>query len=314
MKIVVLDGYTLNPGDLSWSGLEELGELTVYDRTSQSDVVSRAKGATALFTNKVPITEEILNQLPELWYIGVLATGYNVVDVKACHARNIVVTNIPEYGTAAVVQMTWAHIFNLTNRVASHADGVRKGDWYACKDFCYWETQQLTLGDMTLGLIGFGKIAQGVASIAQCLGMRVRAFTRTPCTVPGVEFVSRETLFRESDLISLHCPQTPETEKLICAENIALMKSGALLINTSRGGLIDEPALAEALNAERIAGAGLDVLSIEPPPKNNPLFTARNCFITPHIAWAGITARRTLMRQASENLKQFLSGTPINCV
>ncbi len=314
MKIVVLDGYTLNPGDLSWSGLEELGEITVYDRTSPSDVVSRAKRAAALFTNKVLITGEILNQLPELRYVGVLATGYNVVDVKACHARNIVVTNVPEYGTAAVVQMTWAHIFNLANRVAAHADSVRNGVWCVSKDFCYWETPQMALGEMTLGLIGFGKIAQGVASIAQGLGMRVRVFTRTRHTVPGIEFVSRETLFRESDMISLHCPQTPETEKLICAENIARMKPGILLINTSRGGLIDELALAEALNAGRIAGAGLDVLSTEPPSKDNPLLTARNCFITPHIAWAGITARRTLMRQAGENLKQFLSGTPVNCV
>ncbi|QHI69763.1 D-2-hydroxyacid dehydrogenase [Tichowtungia aerotolerans] len=314
MKIVVTDGYALNPGDLSWEGLEQLGEVTVYDRTPPELVVERLRDADAMITNKVPVSAELLGQLPNLKYIGVTATGYNIIDIEACRERGVVVSNVPAYSTAAVVQLTWAHIFNLLNQVALHADSVRCGEWSRCKDFCYWKTPQPALEQMTLGLIGFGNIGQGVAATAKAFGVKVLVSTRTQRDVPDVEFVSREALLSRSDIVSLHCPQTPETEKLINAESIALMKPGAFIINTSRGGLIDEPALAEALNSGRLAGAGLDVLSTEPPAEDNPLISAKNCFITPHIAWAGTAARKTLMNQTVANLRAFLDGEPVNRV
>lgn len=314
MKIIVVDGYAMNPGDLSWDGLNELGDLTVYDRTPPELVVERLQGADAMIINKVPVTAELLDQLPDLKYIGVTATGYNIIDTDACRARGVAVANVPAYSTEAVVQMTWAHILNLTNRVALHADSVRDGDWCACEDFCYWKTPQPALSQMTLGIIGFGQIGQGVALAAQAFGLRVLVSTRTPRNLPGVEMVSRDKLFAESDIISLHCPQTPETTGLINAAAIELMKPGAYLINTSRGGLIDEAALADALNSGRLAGAGLDVLSTEPPAKDNPLLNATNCFITPHIAWAGTAARQSLMNQTANNLRAFIAGEPINVV
>jgi len=314
MKIIVLDGYALNPGDLSWGGFEELGDVTVCDRTPPERVVERLQGADAMITNKVPVTAELLEQLPDLKYIGATATGYNIIDTDACRARGVVVTNVPAYSTEAVVQMTWAHIFNLTNRVALHAESVTAGEWCVNPDFCYWKTPQPALAQMTLGIIGLGQIGQRIALAAQAFGLRVIVSTRTPYNLPGIKMVSRETLFAEADIISLHCPQTPETEGLINAESIKLMKPGAFLINTSRGGLIDETALADALNSGRLAGAGLDVLSTEPPKKDNPLLSAKNCFITPHIAWAGIAARQTLMNQTVKNLKSFLSGDAVNRV
>ncbi len=314
MKIIVLDGYALNPGDLSWDGLRELGDVTVHERTPPERVVERLRGAEALITNKVPVTAELLEQLPDLQYVGVTATGYNIIDTGACRARGVVVSNVPAYSTAAVVQLTWAHIFNLTNRVALHADSVTAGEWCGCKDFCYWKTPQPALNEMTLGIIGFGQIGQGVALTAQAFGLRVLVFTRTPRNLPGLEMVSREELFKRSDIVSLHCPQTPETTGLISAEAIQLMKPGAFLINTSRGGLIDEAALADALNSGRLAGAGLDVLSSEPPARQNPLLSAKNCFITPHIAWAGTAARQSLMNQTVGNLRAFVDGAPINVV
>lgn len=314
MKIIVLDGYAMNPGDLSWDGLKELGDLTVYDRTPPELVVERLQGADVMITNKVPVTAELLDQLPDLKYIGVTATGYNIIDTDTCRTRGVAVANVPAYSTEAVVQMTWAHILNLTNRVALHAGSVRDGDWCACEDFCYWKTPQPALNEMTLGLIGFGQIGQGVAAAAKGFGLRVLVSTRTPREADGIEMVAREKLFKESDIISLHCPQTPETEKMINAKAIELMKKGAYLINTSRGGLVDESALANALNSDRLAGAGLDVLSTEPPKKENPLLGAKNCFITPHIAWAGTAARQSLMDQTIENLRGFLEGNPVNRV
>jgi glycerate dehydrogenase len=314
MKIVVADGYALNPGDLSWDGLNEMGNVTVYERTPPDRVIERLRGADALITNKVPVTAELLEQLPDLKYIGVTATGYNIIDTDACRARGVAVANVPAYSTAAVVQMTWAHIFNLLSRVALHADSVRSGEWCDCIDFCYWKTRQPALNEMTLGLIGFGQIGQGMALAAQGFGLRVIVSTRTPRDLPGIEMVAREELFKQSDIISLHCPQTPQTEKLINAESIELMKPGAFVVNTSRGGLIDEAALAGALNSGRLAGAGLDVLSTEPPKKDNPLLSAKNCFITPHIAWAGIAARQSLMNQTIANLRAFVAGEPVNRV
>jgi glycerate dehydrogenase len=299
---------------LSWEGLEPLGEVAVYDRTPPELVVERLRDADAMITNKVPVSAELLGQLPNLKYIGVTATGYNIIDTEACRERGVVVSNVPAYSTAAVVQLTWAHIFNLLNHVALHADSVRSGEWSRCKDFCYWKTPQPALEQMTLGLIGFGNIGQGVAATAKAFGLRVLVSTRTPRDVPDVEFVSREELLSQSDIVSLHCPQTPETEKLINAESIALMKPGAFIINTSRGGLIDEPALANALNSGRLAGAGVDVLSTEPPAEDNPLISAKNCFITPHIAWAGTAARKTLMNQTVANLRAFVDGAPVNRV
>lgn len=314
MKIVVTDGYALNPGDLSWEGLEQFGDVTVYDRTPPELVVERLRDADAMITNKVPVSAELLEQLPNLKYIGVTATGYNIIDTEVCRERGVVVANVPAYSTAAVAQMTWAHIFNLLNQVALHADSVRSGEWSNCKDFCYWKTPQPALENMTLGLIGFGNIGQGVAAAAKGFGVRVLVSTRTLRDVPDVEFVSREELLSQSDIVSLHCPQTPETEKLINAESIGLMKPGAFIINTSRGGLIDETALADALNSGRLAGAGLDVLSTEPPAEDNPLISAKNCFITPHIAWAGTAARQSLMNQTVANLRAFLDGEPVNRV
>jgi len=314
MKIIVLDGYALNPGDLSWGGFEELGDVTVYDRTPPERVVERLQGADAMITNKVPVTAELLEQLPDLKYIGATATGYNIIDTDACRARGVVVTNVPAYSTEAVVQMTWAHIFNLTNRVALHAESVTAGDWCVSPDFCYWKTPQPALSQMTLGIVGFGQIGQGIALAAQTFGLRVIVSTRTPYNLPGIEMVSRETLFAEADIISLHCPHTPDTARMINAESIGLMKPGAFLINTSRGGLIDEVALADALNSGRLAGAGLDVLSTEPPKKDNPLLSAKNTFLTPHIAWAGIAARQTLMNQTVKNLKSFMAGATVNGV
>lgn len=315
--IVVLDGYTLNPGDLSWDGFKAFGEITVHDRTPPASVVERARGAACLLTNKTPITAEMLAELPALRYVGVLATGYNVVDVKAAAARGVVVSNIPTYGTASVAQHAFALILALANRVQVHADAVRAGEWAANPDWCFTKTPLVELAEKTLGIVGFGRIGRQTAAIGHALGMRVLAHDAhetAPPSYHGFRFVSLEELLGQADVISLHCPLFPATQGLINARTLALMKPTAFLINTSRGPLVVEADLAEALNAGRLAGAGLDVLSVEPPSASNPLIGARNCLITPHNAWASRESRSRLMQLAVGNLAAFLAGKPTNVV
>ena len=318
MTIVVLDGYAANPGDLSWDGLRELGELTVYERTAPDEVLERAKGAQAITTNKVLITAELMDQLPELRYIGVLATGYNVVDIPAARKRGIVVTNIPAYSTMSVAQLVMAHLLNITNRVALHSQAVTEGKWQTCKDFTFTLTPQIELDDKTFGIVGLGNTGTAAARIAQSLGMRVLAYSSKNAETLAALGIDKadgyEQLFRESDVLSLHCPLTEETHHLVNAERLSWMKPTAILINTGRGPLIDEKALADALNQDRIMGAGVDVLQDEPPRNGSPLIGARNCFITPHIAWATQAARSRLMKIAVENVKAFMAGKPQNVV
>ena len=316
MKIIVLDGYGLNPGDLNWEGFETLGELTVYDRTLPSELMQRAAGAEVLITNKTLITAENMADLPELKYIGVLATGYNVVDIDAAKARGIVVTNIPAYSTASVAQMVFAHILNITQRVGYYADENKQGRWTKNADFCYWDTQLVELQGKKMGIVGFGNIGQATAGIAQAFGMEVCVYSSKPQFVlpSGIKKMDLDELFAECDVISLHCPLTPDTKEMVNTERLNKMKSNAILINTGRGPLINEQDLADALNEGRIAAAGLDVLSVEPSVEGNPLLTARNCFITPHIAWATLEARTRLMEIAVQNLKSYLNGQIINNV
>ena len=316
MKIIVLDGYGLNPGDLNWDGFEALGELTVYDRTLPSELMQRAAGAEVLITNKTLITAENMAALPELKYIGVLATGYNVVDIDAAKARGIVVTNIPAYSTASVAQMVFAHILNITQRVGYYADENKQGRWTKNADFCYWDTQLVELQGKKMGIVGFGNIGQATARIAQAFGMEVCVYSSKPQFVlpSGIKKMDLDELFAECDVISLHCPLTPDTKEMVNTERLSKMKKNAILINTGRGPLINEQDLADALNEGRIAAAGLDVLSVEPSVEGNPLLTARNCFITPHIAWATLEARTRLMEIAVQNLKSYLNGQIINNV
>ena len=316
MKIVVLDGYTLNPGDLTWQPLLDLGTGEIYERTPPSETVARARGAEIVLTNKVILDREILSQLPDLKYIGILATGINVVDVAAARERGIVVTNVPAYSTASVVQLTFALLLELTHQVGHHAGSVRGGGWVKSKDFAYWDFPLVELAGLTMGLVGFGAIAQGVARAAQAFGMNVIATRRgdRPPEVPGVEMVDMETLFKRSDVLSVHCPLTPETKGLVNAARLGLMKKTAYVLNTSRGPVIQEADLADALNAGRVAGAGLDVLSTEPPKADNPLLSAKNCFITPHIAWASRAARTRLAGVVVANIKAFMDGKPQNVV
>ena len=318
MKIVILDGYTLNPGDLSWEPIQQLGELTVYDRTPPEQVVQRAADAEILLTNKALVSRSAIQQLPRLRYIGVLATGYNIVDTEAARERGIPVTNVPTYATQSVAQAVFAHLLNLTHHTAEHAQGVRAGRWSACPDFCYWDWPLVDLAGWTMGIIGFGRIGQAVARIAQAFQMQVLTYDSNPAvknSLPtGVQWAELDELFGRSDVVSLHCPLTPQNERLVNARRLALMKPTALLINTSRGGLIDEAALAEALNRGQIAGAGLDVLSVEPPPADHPLLSARNCYITPHQAWATKAARQRLLQAAADNIQAFLAGQPRNVV
>ena len=316
MKIIVLDGYGLNPGDLNWEGFETLGELTVYDRTLPSELMERAAGAEVLITNKTLITAENMADLPELKYIGVLATGYNVVDIDAAKARGIVLTNIPAYSTASVAQMVFAHILNITQRVGYYADENKQGRWTKNADFCYWDTQLVELQGKKMGIVGFGNIGQATAGIAQAFGMEVCVYSSKPQFVlpSGIKKMDLDELFMECDVISLHCPLTPDTKEMVNTERLNKMKSNAILINTGRGPLINEQDLADALNEGRIAAAGLDVLSVEPSVEGNPLLTARNCFITPHIAWATLEARTRLMEIAVQNLKSYLNGQIINNV
>ena len=316
MKIIVLDGYGLNPGDLTWKGFEELGELTVYDRTSPSELLERAAGAEALVTNKTLITSENMDALPDLKYIGVLATGYNVVDIDAAKARGIVVTNIPAYSTASVAQMVFAHILNITQRVGYYADENKQGRWTKNADFCYWDTHLVELQGKKMGIVGFGNIGQATARIAQAFGMEVCVYSSKPqfALPSGIKKMELDELFGECDVVSLHCPLTPDTKEMVNAERLSKMKPNAILINTGRGPLINEQDLADALNEGKIAAAGLDVLSVEPSVEGNPLLGARNCFITPHIAWATLEARTRLMDIAVQNLKSYLKGQIVNNV
>ena len=316
MSIVVLDGFTMNPGDLSWDRFARLGEYTVYDRTSPEETVARAKGARIVLTNKTLLGSKVLAELPELEYIGVLATGYNVVDLEAASRQGIVVTNVPSYSTASVAQMAFAHILNLTNRVGLHADSVRAGDWTAVEDFCYWKTPQVELDSLKIGIVGFGQTGQMTARLASAFGMSVLVASRSrgESLPDGMTWVELDELFRQADVVSLHVPLTAETDRMVDRDRLAMMKPTAMLINTGRGSLVDETALAESLNEGRLAGAGLDVLSSEPPAADNPLLTARNCFITPHIAWATGAARGRLMQVAIDNIRDFLDGSPQNVV
>ena len=315
MKIVVLDGYTMNPGDLSWGDLERLGECTVYDRTPPEEVLARAAEAEIILTNKVPMDRERLARLPALKYIGVLATGYNIIDTQAARERGIVVTNVPAYSTRSVAQLVMALVLELAHHVGHHARTVREGRWTASKDFAYWDYPLVELEGLAMGIVGFGQTGRAVADLARAFGMRVLVHTRSPKPPQeGVRFVDLESLLRESDVVSLHCPLTPETEGLVNAGRLALMKPTAFLINTSRGPVVNERDLAEALHTGRIAGAGLDVLSTEPPKADNPLLAAKNCFITPHIAWATRAARERLMKAVVENVRAFLAGRSQNVV
>lgn len=316
MKIVVLDGYGLNPGDLTWSGLEALGELKVYDRTAPEELLARSKDADALITNKTVIAKEDMASLPRLRYIGVLATGYNVVDIDAAKERGIVVTNIPAYSTDSVAQMVFAHLLNITQRVGYYADENRRGRWTANADFCYWDTPLLELAGKKMGIVGFGHIGQATARIAQAFGMEVGVFTsKEQSALPvGMKKMELDELFASCDVVSLHCPLTPSTKEMVNAKRLNAMKPNAILINTGRGPLVNEQDLADALNEGRIAAAGLDVLSVEPAAEGNPLLSARNCFITPHIAWATKEARIRLMNIAVHNLRSYQEGKVVNNV
>ncbi|NCC09451.1 MAG: D-2-hydroxyacid dehydrogenase [Bacteroidia bacterium] len=316
MKIVVLDGYAANPGDLSWDEIKTLGECTVYDRTPADKVVERAAEAEMILINKVVITAEHLAKLPLLKYIGVMATGYNIVDLPAAKARGLVVTNIPAYSTPSVAQMVFAHILNITQRVQHYADRVYQGDWGMSKDFCFWDTPLIELQDKKIGLVGLGHTGFHTARIAIGFGMQVLAYTSKSSFQLPPEIKKRELdeLFAECDVISLHCPLTDDTAEMVNARRLALMKPTAILINTGRGGLINEKELAQALNKGVIYAAGVDVLSTEPPRSDNPLLTAKNCFITPHIAWATKAARERLMKTIVNNVKAFIAGKPENDV
>ncbi|MBW8351852.1 D-2-hydroxyacid dehydrogenase [Bacillus sp. IITD106] len=317
VNIVVLDGYTLNPGDLDWTSLEKIGNVVVYDRTNADEIVARAVDAQIVLTNKTPMTRATISKLPNLQYIGVLATGFNIIDTEAAKERGIIVTNVPTYSTQSVAQLVFALLLELCHHVGPHSDAVHKGEWTRSIDFSFTKAPLIELAGKTIGLIGLGRIGRQTAQVAQAFGMRVLAVgsgRRTPPEVAGVEWVELDELMERSDVVSLHCPLTPATEKMINAEKIALMKKSAFLINTSRGPLIDEQALAHALNEGRIAGAAVDVLSTEPPTADNPLLSARNCVITPHIAWATKEARERLMEIAVSNVESFMKGKAVNVV
>jgi glycerate dehydrogenase len=317
MKIVILDGYTLNPGDLSWEGLQQLGEVEIHDRTPADLVVERCMGAEIVFTNKTPIAAEAINSLPELKYIGILATGYNIVDVEAARQKGMVVCNVPGYGTASVVQLTFALLLELCLHVQRHSDAVSSGRWASSVDFCFWDYPLIELSGKTIGIIGFGHIGQQVGDVATAFGMQVIGSSRHQSDQSqrrNFKWASIPELLEQSDVVSIHCPLFPETRGLINKESLQRMKPSAFLLNTSRGPIIVEEDLAEALNKGVIAGAGIDVLSVEPPAKDNPFFSAKNCIITPHIAWATKEARGRLMDITVQNLRAYLNGLPINVV
>ncbi len=314
MNIVVLDGYALNPGDMRWSELEELGPCTVHDRTAPDRVFDRAKDAEIILTNKTVLDADTIASLPKLKYIGVLATGYNVVDVSAARKHGIPVANVPAYSTPSVAQMTFALLLELTGHVGHHAQTVRSGRWSKSPDFCYWDYPLIELAGLSMGLIGFGRIGRAAAELAGAFGMNVMAYSPSLKSSDCEGRTDLHTLLSSSDVVSLHCPLTADNQGMINAESLALMKSTAFLINTARGPLVDEQALADALNAGRLAGAGLDVLSAEPPDEDNPLLSAKNCLITPHVAWATGAARARLMDIAVANVRAFLAGNPQNVV
>ena len=316
MRIIILDGFTANPGDLSWKGLEALGELTVYDRTKPEETTERAAGAEVILTNKVVISREVIARLPQLRYIGVLATGYNVVDMEAAHERGITVTNVPAYSTESVAQMVFAHLLTVTNRTEHYATQNRNGRWSTNVDFCYWDFPHTELAGKTFGIVGLGNIGMRVAQIALAFGMKVKALTsKDAVSLPtGIEKVSQEELLASSDVLSLHCPLTAQTHHLINRETLRLMKPSAILINTGRGPLVDDQAIADALDEGRLAAFCADVLTQEPPDTTNPLLKQPNAFITPHIAWATKEARSRLIQVATDNVSSFLNGSPINVV
>ena len=314
MKITVLDGYTENPGDLSWDWLKDCGDCTIYDRTPPELIAERCAGCDIIITNKTPLRRPLLETLPNLKYVGLLSTGFNIVDWEYCKEKRIPVCNIPSYSTNAVAQLVFALILEHTNAVALHSQSVHSGEWSACKDFCYWKTSLSELDGKTIGIIGFGKIGKAVAKIAAAFGMKVLAATNHPAPFDNVEFCEKDELLAESDFVSLHCPLTPATEGMVNADFLAKMKKKAVLINTSRGQVVDEKALAYALENDIIAGAGLDVLETEPPKADCPLIGAKNCFITPHIAWAGFETRERLMKICRSNVEAFLNGKPVNLV
>lgn len=313
MKICILDGYSLNPGDLDWSPVERLGDVTLFDRTPADKIVERAADADIVLTNKVPFSADTLRQLPRLRFICVLATGYNIIDTEAAARQGVVVANIPAYSTMSVAQMAFAHILNITNHVASYAREVADGKWTNCPDFCFWDSALTELAGKTMGIVGLGNTGMATARIAVAMGMKVVALTsKSADTLPeGITPAPLDDVLASADVVSLHCPLTPSTRHLINAASIAKMKPSAILINTGRGPLVDEQAVADALNGGRLAAFGADVLSQEPPRGDNPLLSARNCFLTPHIAWATLEACTRLMSTATENVRQFIAGEPV---
>jgi glycerate dehydrogenase len=315
MNIVILDAYTANPGDLSWDALAALGALAVHDRTEDADIVARARDAEVMLTNKTVLTRDVLAALPRLKCICVLATGYNVVDVAAAKEHGVTVCNVPEYSTPNVAQAVFALILELTNRTGHHDRTVHEGRWAACDDFCYWDGDLVELAGLTLGIVGYGRIGQAVARVGRAFDMRILAHRRAATgTIEGGDYADLDRVFAESDIVSLHCPLTPDTKELVNAPRLATMKRTAFLINTARGALVNEADLARALDAGTIAGAGLDVFTVEPPAASNPLLKAKNCVITPHVAWATRNARRRLIDATVVNVRAFLDGTPRNVV
>lgn len=322
MKIVVLDGYTLNPGDLSWEGIEKLGDVTVYDRTTSDPaeanlIIERVGDAEAVYTNKTPLTREMMEKMPNLKFIGVMATGYNVVDVDASKELGIVVCNVPIYGTAAVAQTAMALLLEICHHVGEHNSAVKEGDWTACKDYCFWNYPLIELANKTMGIIGLGRIGKATARIAQACDMKVLAhdmYEDKSVVSDTLKYVELEELLAKSDVIVLHCPLTESAKGIINKSNIAKMKDGVIIINNSRGPLIVDQDLADALESGKVYGAAVDVVSVEPIPAGNPLLKAKNCIITPHLSWAPIESRARLMGTAVDNLKAFISGNPINVV
>lgn len=317
MNIVILDGYTTNPGDLSWERFNEFGTVKAYDYTPSDQIIERCKEAEIIIDNKVVLTKEIIQQLPKLKYIGMLSTGFNVIDTDAAKTQGIIVSNVPTYSTSAVAQLTFALILETYNQVAEHSNAVHNGEWTNCRDFCFQKTPLIELNGKTIGLIGYGKIGSEVAKIADAFSMNILCYVPSKKPHPGYKnfkFVSLEELASISDIVSLHCPLTPQTQGIINEEFISKMKENAIVINTSRGPSIDEAALADAINNGRIAGAGVDVLSSEPPKADNPLLSCKKCFITPHIAWAGFETRERLLGVVYDNIKAFINGNPQNVV
>ena len=316
MKIVILEGHAVNPGDLSWDCLKLFGQVSVYPRTAPEEAIPRIGDAEIVLINKTPITAELLDACPSIRLICVLATGYNVVDCDAAKQRGILVCNVPDYGTDAVAQFTFSLLLELCNRVGHHNDLVHQGRWSACPDFCFWDTPQMELAEKTMGIIGFGRIGKAVGNIAKAFGMRVLACNRSrPAeNIAIADYVNLQTLLQQSDIVSLHCPLTPETNKIINQNTISQMKTGAILLNTARGALVDEEALSEALVCGKLRGAAVDVVSQEPITSNNPLLTAPNCIITPHMAWAPMESRQRILDCTVKSIQGYLSGNPVNVV